>query len=342
MRSSHSALQPDMFSSSTKVILEAAQWTFGSTAGKDVYELRLNLATPAVVTAEKATAPVIGLPTLDGFLSYVAFRAALGTAFKTNPELASQLMWQWNLALRHADMWIDFQLPLRAIPLTGEKPLFDCSVGLPVNGESDVLIPYGSGLFTNGSDLTRYPEVVDTIPLRKRMNDPLTHPTVRLKGKLDRGSGATKALDNLISFPLTRTYAFFFRGDKEGVERLLKFAIDERIGMGKKTTLGYGQIADFTVTSRPDVTATWAKPLSGPLFGTERFALTKNLPYARMFARREMAGVRNQERNQELFGCDEFRFVAINESFGAYRPPYWLREQRTQIVRYGSIIIQAQ
>lgn len=334
MRSSHSPLQPDLFALPTKATLESSQWTFGDTCGKDVYELRLNLATPAVVTAEKATAPVIGLPTLDGFLSYVAFRAALGNALKTNPELSTELIWQWNIALRHADMWIDFQLPLRAIPLTGEKPLFDCSVGLPVSREGDVLIPYGSGLFTNGCELTRYPEVVDTIPLRKRMSAPLTHPTVRLKGKLDRGSGATKALDNLISFPLTRTYAFFFRGDKEGVERLLKFAIDERIGMGKKTTLGYGQIADVTVTSRPDVTATWAKPLSGPFFCTKKLALMKNLPYARMFARREMAG----GQNQELFGCDEFRFVAINETFGAYRPPYWLREQRTQIVRYGSII----
>ena len=338
MRLSNSALQPDRFSSSTKAALEAAQWTFGSTAGKDVYELRLELATPAVISAAKATAPVIGLPTLDGFFSYVAFRAALGNALRARPELSTQLIWQWNIALRYPDMWIDFHLPLREIKLTGAKSLFDCSVGLPRSQEGDVLIPYGGGLFTDGTDLARYPEVVDAIPLRKRMNEPVTHPIIRLKGELNIRSGATKALDNCIYFPLTQGYIFFFRGDKDGVERLLAFATNERIGIGKKTTLGYGRIADFEVIPRPDVKATWAKPLSGPLFGNGRFALTKNLPYARMFARRQMADA----NNQEFFGCSEFRFIAINESVGAYRPPYWVREQQIQIVRYGSIFRESE
>lgn len=331
--SSNSALQPDLFSLSTKEALETAQWTFGATNHQDVYELRLDLATPAVVTAEKANVPVVGLPTLDGFLSYTAFRAALGNALRTNPELSKRLLWQWNIALRHQEMWIDFQLPLRKIPLTGLPSLFDCSVGLPVEDAGDVLTPVG-GLFTpNGSDLASYPTVVDSLPLRRRVSEPFGRP-IRLKSKLDKSSGSTKALDNRLYFPLTQSYVFFFRGNKDGVERLLEFAIDERIGLGKKTTLGYGQIASFEVKLRPDVRATWTTPLSGPLFGSDKLALIKNLPYDRVFARREI----QDTRNQELFGCNRFALVATNETFGAYRPPYWLREQRTPIVQYGSII----
>ena len=335
-RQPNSALQPNLFSQSTKEVLENAQWTFDqSRIGAEVYELRLNLVTPAVVTADKANAPVIGLPTLDGFFSYVAFRVAFGNALKANPDpgLSKDLLWQWNVALRHRELWIDFQLPLRKIPLTGASPLFDCSVGLPISDKDDVLIPVG-GLFTsNGSDLVRYPEVIDSFPIRRRVIEPFGRST-RLKNKLETGSGATKALDNRFYFPLTNGYVFLFRGDKAGVQRLLDFAISERIGIGKKTTLGYGMIASFEVNLHSDVTATWAKPLSGPLFGNDQFALIKNLPYNRVFARREI----QDRRNQELFGCDQFALVAANETFGAYHPPYWLRDQRTQLVRYGSII----
>lgn len=332
---SDSALQPNLFSQSTKEALEDAQWVFDRPSGMEVYELRLNLATPAIVTADKANAPIIGLPTLDGFLSYVAFRAALSNALKANPdpELFKELLWQWNIALRHQEMWIDFRLPLRKIPLTGLSPLFDCSVGLPIGDNGDILIPVG-GLFTSdGSDLMRYPQIIDSLPLRRRVIEPFGRP-VRLKNRLETGSGSTKALDNRLYFPLTESYVFLFRGDKEGVERLLDFAITEQIGIGKKTTLGYGEIASFEVSRRSDVTATWVKPLSGPIFGKDQFALIKSLPYHRMFARREM----QDSHNQNFFGCAQFALVAANEIFGAYRPPYWLREQRTQLVRYGSII----
>lgn len=339
-RNSNSVLQSnqlDLFKPSAKVspkrILEYSQWTFVPPTGKEVYELRLNLATPAVTTAEKANAPVIGLPTLDGFLSYVAFRAALGDALVANPELSQQLLWQWNLALRHQEMWIDFQLPLREIPLTGLRSLFDCSVGLPVNSNGDVLIPVGAFFTSNGQNFRIYPDIVDSIPLRRRVTEPFSRP-IRLKSELDASKGSTKALDNRLYFPLTKGYVFFFRGDKGGVERLLEFAINERIGLGKKTMLGYGQIASFEVKPRRDVKATWAKPLSGPLFSKDSYALIKNLPYDRVFDRKEKPDI----RNQELFGCGRFALVATIETFGTYRPPYWLREQRTQIVRYGSII----
>lgn len=338
-RRSNSVLQPDLFSASTKEVLEIAQWKFGTTTGKEVYELRLDLATPAITTADKANAPVIGLPTLDGFLSYIAFRAALGNALNSKPELSQQLLWQWNIALRHQEMWIDFQLPLREIPFTREenlkplKPLFDCSIGLPINANGELLTPVGALFTSNGHNFKGYPEVVDSIPLRRRVTEPFGR-RIRLKGELDASRGSTKALDNQLYFPLTKSYTFFFRGDKNGVERLLDFALKEQIGLGKKTTLGFGKLASFEVNKRPNITATWAKQLSSPIHSNDRFALIKNLPYDRVFARREFTDA----KNQDLFGCGKFRLVAIIEAYGTYRPPYWLSEQRTQIVRYGSII----
>ena len=329
-RRSNSVLQPDL---SIKQLLEDAQYQFGVKTGKEIYELRLNLATSAVTTAEKSNAPVIGLPTLDGFLSYVAFRAALGNALNANPELSKQLLWQWNIALRHQEMWIDFELPLCQIPLAGFNPLYDCSVGLPVDVNGDVLVPVGAFFTSNSQQFKVYPEVVDSIPLRRRVSEPFGRP-IRLKSKLEARSGSTKALDNRLYFPLTKSYSFFFRGDKSGVEKLLDFALKEQIGLGKKTTLGYGQLASFEVRQRLDVKATWAKPLSGPIYSNDRLALIKDLPYDRVFARREIPDT----HNQELFGCEKFALVATIETFGAYCPPYWLPTQRTQIVRCGSII----
>ena len=278
-RRSNSVLQPDL---SVKQLLEDAQFQFGVKTGKEIYELRLNLATSAVTTAEKSNAPVIGLPTLDGFLSYVAFRAALGNALNANPELSQQLFGQWNIALRHKEMWIDFELPLRKIPLKGLNPLYDCSLGLPIDVNGDALIPVGSFFTSNSQQFKVYPENVDSIPLRRRVSEPFGRP-IRLNSKLNTGGGSTKALDNRLYFPLTKSYAFFFRGDKSGVEKLLDFAFNEQIGLGKKTTLGYGQLASFEIRQRPDVKATWTKPLSGPIYSNDRLALIKNLPYDYVF-----------------------------------------------------------
>ena len=47
-RQADSTLQPDLFSQSTKEVLEGEQWIFDQPIGSEVYELRLNLATPAV------------------------------------------------------------------------------------------------------------------------------------------------------------------------------------------------------------------------------------------------------------------------------------------------------
>ncbi|VAW34204.1 hypothetical protein MNBD_CHLOROFLEXI01-247 [hydrothermal vent metagenome] len=317
--------------------LQNAQWTFGTTTDRNVYELRLDLATPAATTAEKANAPVIGLPTLDGFLSYVAFQAALHEAALVNPHLSKRLIWQWNTALRESDSWIDFQLPLCTISLPDSSSLFDCSIGLPIDENGDMLIPAGAFFVRNNHDLVTYPEVVDSIPLRRRVSQPFERP-ISLKTNLVRRdgskkaleSGSTKPLDNRLYFPLTTSYLFFFRGNKEGVERLLNFAIDNRIGIGKKTTLGYGQISSFNVKYRPDIKATWAYPI----LDNNQLALIKSLPFDRVYARRQSS----DRNNLELFGCEKFALIAAIETLGTYRPPYWLRERRTQIVRYGSII----
>lgn len=309
--------------------LQNAQWTFGTITDQGVYELRLELATPAATTAEKANAPVIGLPTLDGFLSYIAFQAALNEAVQTNPHLSKKLIWQWNTALRNPDSWIDFQLPLRTISLPDLPSLFDCSVGLPIDENGHMLIPAGAFFVRNDHDLVTYPKVIDSIPLRRRVSEPFGRP-ISLKSRLITREGSTKALDNRLYFPLTTSYLFFFRGDRTGIEHLLNFAIDNRIGIGKKTTLGYGQIASFTVNPRPDITATWTHPV----FNNKQLALIKSLPFERVYAHRQSS----DQNNVELFGCKEFALIAAIETLGSYRPPYWLRERRTQIVLYGSII----
>ena len=309
--------------------LQNAQWTFGTTTDRNVYELRLNLATPAAITAEKANAPVIGLPTLDGFLSYVAFRVALNEAMRVDPHLSKRLIWQWNTALRESDSWIDFQLPLRTISLPDSSSLFDCSIGLPIDENGNMLIPAGAFFVRNNYDFVTYPKVVDSIPLRRRVSQPFGRPII-LKRKLVTNEGSTKALDNRLYFPLTTSYLFFFRGNNEGVERLLNFAVENEVGIGKKTTLGYGKIASFDVKARPDIKATW----SYPILGNDQLALIKSLPFDRVYARRQSS----DRNNFELFGCEKFALIAAIETLGTYRPPYWLRERRTQIVRYGSII----
>lgn len=194
--------------------LQDAQWTFGTTTGREVYELRLKLATPAATTAEKANAPAIGLPTLDGFLSYIAFQAALNEAAQTNPHLSKRLIWQWNTALRNPDSWIGFQLPLQTVALPDVPSLFDCSVGLPIDENENILIPAGAFFIRNDHDLVTYPEVIDSIPLRRRVSEPFGRP-ISLKTKLKTSEGTTKALDNRLYFPLTASYLFFFRGIKQ-------------------------------------------------------------------------------------------------------------------------------
>lgn len=310
-----------------EVILElkGAQWAF-QRGNDDVYELRLNLATPAAVTAEKANAPAVGLPTLDGFLSYIAFRAAVSEVLKKNPDLAQRVLWQWNVALRDPNAWIDFQIPVQK-HILHNYTLYDCSVGLPLPEKwGQPLIPAGSLFTLNGSSFGHYPEVVDSIPLRRRVAEPYGR-QIALKSNLVTTQGKTKALDNKLYFPITLGYVFRFRGDSSGVEKLLSFAMDNNIGLGKKTTLGFGQLRSFKVSRREDLSATWTHPVLA-----NRLALIKSIPFDLMFAEKDKGSM------QKFLGCQKFALQAVLETFGTYAPPYWLRERRTQVMRYGSLI----
>lgn len=317
---------PDPFAASSDAVdmLRQAQWTCGAVDGPDIYELRLKLASPAITTPAKADIPVPGLPTLDGFLSFVAFRAALDGALKAHSESAGELLWQWNAALRDPTHWVEFPLPLRQVTL-GMVQIYDCSIGLPVV-KGHILIPAGA-FFARGQDLVTYPEVVDSLPLRRRVAPPYPRP-MSLASELNTGSGKNKAMDNRMYYSLTDEFVFYFRGDKSGMVRLLQFAREQRIGIGKKTTLGYGLLADYTIAL-----ATTQATLAQPILDGQVLALLKTLPHDAVMMAREQADC-------SLFGCNTFRLMNAVETMGAYRPPYWRRETQTQVFWYGTTVIR--
>jgi len=309
-------------SSAAVALLKQSAWTFGP-MDDQVYELRVQLATPGVFTPAKADIVIPGLPTLDGFLSFVAFQVALTEALTINPDMVGAFLGQWSKALRDSTLWIDFPLPLRPAQL-GTIEIFDCSIGLPVEG-SDVLIPAGA-FFARGLNFETYPKVTDSIPLRRRVLEPYHRP-LNLAHKLETGSGPTKLLDNRMYFSLTQEYQFYFRGDVSGVKRLLTFAREHRIGMGKKTTLGYGQIAEFELRCST-AKATLVQRVPNRI----EYSLIKTLPYASVMAQRSHA-------DSLLFGSPTFKVVNPLETWGAYKPPYWIRKHQTQVLNYGTLLL---
>ncbi|HET89953.1 MAG TPA: hypothetical protein ENN99_04320 [Chloroflexi bacterium] len=322
-----------------------------------VYELRLHLRTPGIFALYKADVPAPGLPMLDGFLKFVAFRQATDQVAQKRPDLTNDLLWQWNLALCEAGRWIDFPIPIRQESLNNGITIYDCSVGLPLTPEGDVLYPAGA-FFANGGNLTTYPSEekgpADQIALRRRSVEPFYRPVELTVKKLDTQSGSTKALDNRIYYALTREYAFYLRGDSDGVRQLLDFAIQHDIGIGKKTTLGYGRIAQFEIqpTNRY---ATLGHDIGLP--GSHHTALLKNVPYQELQRRSIRSGdfglVKKLEggqwtdilmsdewdQNERLFGAREFSLTSPIETFDCYFPPYWRREGRTQVLRYGTLLV---
>ncbi|MCP4372437.1 MAG: hypothetical protein GY797_30680 [Deltaproteobacteria bacterium] len=320
-------------------VLRQSQWTFAP-SDTTIYKLKITLDSPGVFPPAKMDIPLPGLPTLDGFLSFVAFRAALKEAMQSRPDFAQTFLWQWNKALQNPDSWIDFSLPLRKTQLgqVGSVEIYDCSVGLPVI-DNKVYIPAGT-FFVNkdstgpGYDFKSYPDVVDTFPLRRRVVEPLGKRLALKSKKLNTSSGRNKALDNRMYYALTKEYVFYFRGDKDGVARLLEFAQKARIGMGKKTSLGYGQIAFFSFKT-PDKTKV-DSTLTHPLPDREQRATLKSMPYQQLLSQRQQ----NQQKNQELLGCKDFRLVNALETVGAFYPPYWRKEYQTHILLYGSILLE--
>ena len=317
--------EPFVASPAAVELLKQSAWTFGATDSPQIYELRVMLATPGVFTPAKADILIPGLPTLDGFLSFVAFRTAMSNALVQQPNAIGELLWQWNAALRDSSLWINFALPLRRATV-GTAEIFDCSIGLPVSG-IDVLIPAGA-FFVRGMNLETYPQVTDSVALRRRVSEPYHRP-LALSSQLNTGSGPNKALDNRMYYALTKEYHFYFRGDVNGVERLMTFARDRRIGMGKKTTLGYGQIADFQI-SLSSSTTTFVLPI----FTNSQYALIKTLPYEAVLAQRD-----RHKADPLLFGNKDFRLLNPIETTGAYKPPYWLRGKQTQVLNYGTLLL---
>ena len=324
-----------------------------------VYELRLYLRTPGIFALYKADIPAPGLPMLDGFLKFLAFRQAMAEVVQARPDLSNDLLWQWNLALREAGRWIEFHIPIREETLNVDIAIYDCSIGLPVTQDGNVLYPAGAFFVCEGN-LVTYPSEetgpAEQIALRRRSVEPIHRPIELTVKKLDTQSGSTKALDNRIYYALTRKYVFYFRGDKGGVEQLLNFAIQHDIGIGKKTTLGYGRIAGFEIQPT-NLTATLGHCLNIP--GMSQIALLKNVSYQEMQRR----CVREQgdyvplkkldehgnwidiltpdewRQNERLFGARELGLASPIETFDCYRPPYWRREGRTQVLRYGTLLI---
>lgn len=321
-----------------------------------VYELRLHLRTPGIFALYKADVPAPGLPMLDGFLKFVAFRQAMAQVLRSNPELTDELLWQWNLALRESGRWIEFPIPIQEERLSASISVYDCSVGLPVEPTSGQILYPAGAFFACGTDLVAYPSEStgssDSLALRRRSVEP-HYRSFELRGNLDTQSGGTKALDNRIYFNLTSEYAFFFRGDKDRVEDLLKFACQHDIGIGKKTSLGYGRIHRFEIR-----VSSCSSTLGYRIPNTSRIALLKNIPYSELQRRclreggdyvpaQRMIGGQWQDiltpnertQNERLFGARAFGLASPIETFDCYRPPYWRREGRAQVLRYGTLLV---
>lgn len=309
-----------------------------------VFELRLELATPLMISESKADIPVPGLPNLDGILQFAAFYWCVKEAIAEHPELSSDYLWQVNEALRGSG-WIDFPIPLREIPIrnTGlgkSSRLYDCSVGLPADPESgETVYPIGNDfLDTHGKRLKR---VVDNIPLRRRSVAPQhCHKPIDLTAQFDSQRGAHKALDNRMYNLVTHEYRFYFRGDPDWVGRLLGVMKDEGVGIGKKSSLGCGQIkqmhishAQTHVTLGYALTGAQKQGLNVPS-NTGSIALLKNIPTDELF--RWCAT--SSQNNQDLLGAASPKMLSIVPMLAGYAPPHWLKENQTLVARYGSLL----
>jgi len=312
-----------------------------------VFELRLELATPLVISESKADISVPGLPNLDGILQFAAFYWCVMEASATYPELSDDYLWQVNEALRNPDRsWIDFPIPLHEISIrnTGigkSQRLYDCSVGLPVDPESaEVVYPIGNEFLD--AQGKRLKAVVDNIPLRRRSVDPQhCHKQIALTAKFDSRRGAHKALDNRMYHLVTGEYCFYFRGDRDWVYRLLRVMQDNGVGIGKKSGLGYGQINQIHIYPSPQV-----KPTLGYLLTTAQkealnvssdtrsIALLKNIPTDELF-RWCATGDSN---NQTLFGDTALKILSIVPTLAGYTPPHWLKKNQALVARYGSLL----
>lgn len=315
-----------------------------------LYELRLELTTPLMISQFKTDVPVPGLPNLDGILQYAAFYDCAKKAAQKHPELATHYLWQVNEALKGRN-WIAFPIPLSKVSTrnvsTGQAPcLYDCSVGLPVDATTGrVCYPIGSDFWDDqGEKLKR---VVDTIPLRRRLVQPwLAHKPIQLTDKLDTSRGPHKALDNRIYNSALTEYHFYFRGDPVWVGRLLETMKEDGVGIGKKSSLGYGQIQEVTITPVPKAAnqvATFGYRLSPSQNGaldvapeTPAIVLIKNIPTDELFLRCTPPPAAD---NECLFTSAQVRILSLIPQLSGYAPPYWLKRNQTAVAKVGSLLL---
>lgn len=311
-----------------------------------VFELRLELATPLMISESKADIPVPGLPNLDGILQFAAFYWCVREATADHPELSGDYLWQVNEALRTPDRnWIDFPIPLREISIrntgTGKsRCLYDCSVGLPVAPESGAIVyPIGNDFLDAQGG--RFKRVVDNIPLRRRSVEPRhCHKQIDLTAQFDPKRGAHKALDNRMYNLITDEYRFYFRGDQDWVNRLLGAMKGDEVGIGKKSSLGYGQIKQIHICPAPvnatlgcSLTQKQKETLNVPS-ATRSITLLKNIPTDELF--RWCAT--SDSNNQVLLGDEAPKILSIVPVLAGYAPPHWLKGNQALVARYGSLL----
>lgn len=318
-------------------------------ASSTVYELRVKLTTPLMISQFKTDVPVPGLPNLDGILQYAAFYSCAKSVAQQHPELVTHCLWQVNEALRGRN-WIDFPVPLTEVPIQNAgvgqtKYLYDCSVGLPVDPITGrVCYPLGSEFWDDqGAKLMR---VVDTIPLRRRVTEPrLAHRPIQLTSKLETSRGAQKALDNRMYNSMLTEYCFYFRGDPVWVGHLLETLQVDGIGIGKKSSLGYGQIqAIVSPTPTPaGIFATFGHRLSDPQKtalsvdpATQAIVLIKSIPTDELFRRGTLSP---DPSNARLFGSTQIRVLSLVPALAGYAPPHWLKRNQTAVAQVGSLLL---
>jgi hypothetical protein len=315
-------------------------------ASSTVYELRVKLTTPLMISQFKTDVPVPGLPNLDGILQYAAFYSCAKSVAQQHPELATHCLWQVNEALRGRN-WIDFPVPLAEVPIQNAgvgqtKYFYDCSVGLPVDPITGrVCYPLASEFWDDqGVKLKR---VVDTIPLRRRVTEPrLAHRPIQLTSKLETSRGAQKALDNRMYNSALTDYCFYFRGDPVWVGQLLETLKVDGIGIGKKSSLGYGQIQAIVSPTPTSMFATFGHRLSESQktalnvdTATPAIVLIKSIPTDELFRRVALPSV----ENERLFGSAQVRVLSLTPALAGYAPPHWLKRNQTAVAQVGSLLL---
>ena len=305
--------------------------------------LELEFHTPLMISRYKTDVPVPGLPNLDGILQYAAFYwCARGCAIE-HPDMTPDYLLQVNQALEGRG-WIDFPVPIRSITISHpgtreQQRLCDCSVGLPVDPSTgETCYPVSGGLLCqNGQKLKR---VVDNLPLRRRVSHPQRdYKPIALTRRLDTARGATKALDNRMYTLVVDTYRFLFRGDAHWVHCLLDRLREDGVGVGKKTSLGYGRIKDVRI-KLSQAGATLGHPLNDAQKqalktspNTNIITLLKNIPSDVLFG-----WCADGQDYTRLLGSSTVKILSIIPVLAGYAPPYWLKSRQALIAQYGSLL----